>query len=102
MVIAEVCYMPRTIDSEPKWTAVSSPCRSDRRFWDAASRFRLARQKPLAGSPDSAGAPAGESQQGFLDAGSSERWFYFAIAVFFVAIIATFGMLIWQIARAFK
>lgn len=43
-----------------------------------------------------------ESQQGFVDAGSSERWFFFAIAVFFVAIIATFGTLIWQIARAFK
>lgn len=92
--------MPRTIDSEPKWTAVSSPCGSDRRFWDAASRFRLPRQKPLADSPDSVGAPVAESQQGSVN-GSSERWFFFAIAVFFVAIIATFGTLIWQIARAF-
>jgi hypothetical protein len=42
------------------------------------------------------------SQQKSVDTGSSERWLYFATAVCFIAMIATFGMLIWQIARAFK
>jgi len=43
-----------------------------------------------------------ESRQGFVDTGSSERWFYFAAAVLCMSIIATFGTLIWQIARAFR
>ena len=98
--------MPRTIDGEPKRTAVSRPgpglCGSDRRFWDAAPRFWLPRQKPVAGSPDSAVSPRTGSQQRSADNGSSERWLYFATAVCFIATIATFGMLVWQIARAFK
>ncbi len=95
--------MPRTIDGERKRTNVSrprpNPCGSDHRFWDAGARFRLPRQKPLAGSPV---APMVGSQQKSVDTGSSERWLYFATAVCFIAMIATFGMLIWQIARAFK
>jgi len=43
-----------------------------------------------------------ESRQGLVDTGSSQRWFYFATAVLFMAMIATFGTLIWQIARAFR
>jgi|GEM_PF-3621766 len=97
--------MPRAIDGEPKQTAVSRPqpsCSgSDRRFWDVAPKFRRPRHKPLAGSSDSAVARM-ETRQGVVDTGSSERWFYFATAVLFVAIIATFGTLIWQVARAFK
>jgi hypothetical protein len=106
MWIAEVCSMPRTIDGKPKWTAVSRPRRSicgvDRRFWDAAPRFRRRRQKPAIDPPDSAVPPMAGSQQRFADNGASERWLYFAAAVCFIAIIATFGMLIWQVARAFN
>lgn len=43
-----------------------------------------------------------ERQRRFVDAGPSERWFYFATAVLFLATIATFGTLIWRIARAFR
>ena len=98
--------MPRTIDGESKRTAVSGPRSgprdSDWRFWEAARRFGLPRRKFLAGSPGSVAAPMAERQRRFVDTGSSDRRFYFAIAVFFIAIIATFGTLIWQIARAFK
>ena len=98
--------MPRTLDGESKRPAVSPPRASfrgsDRRFWDAAARVRLPRRKPLAGSADSAAAPMAGGQQRFVDTDSGERWFYFATAVFLIALIATFGTLIWQIARAFK
>jgi len=98
--------MPRTTDGEPKRTAGSgprpSPCGSDRRFSDAAPRVPLPRQKPLSRSPDSVVAPMAGNQQSSVDADSSDRWLYFAIIVCFIATIATFGMLIWQVARAFR
>jgi hypothetical protein len=98
--------MPRTIDGEPKRTNVSrprpNPCGSDHHFRDAGARFRLPRQKPLAGSRESAVPQVAGRQQRSVDTSSSERWLYFATAVCFIAMIATFGMLIWQIARAFK
>ena len=98
--------MPRTIDGGTEWTAASGPRPgprdSGRLSLETAPRFRLSRPKPIAGSPDSAAAPMAESRRRFVDPGSSERWFYFATAVLFIAIIATFGTLIWQIARAFR